>query len=189
MGSYQYLYPESAQKKGQGAKFLCPITKLQHHLSTILYVDDTDLFHIDLTKDKWVEDVHITMQESIDSWGNLLIATRGVLQPSKCFYSIISFEWTNGKWRYAKNNIRGEYGITVPLPCGGKAAISHKSFSHAKKTLRAMTSPDGNSSTSICMMQDKAQQWINDVCGGHLHHRNVWFLYSSGHKSDMDYAA
>jgi hypothetical protein len=39
-----------------------------------------------------------------------------------------------------------------------------------------MTSPNWNSSTSICMMQDKAQQWINDVRGGHLHCRNVWFL-------------
>jgi hypothetical protein len=150
--------------------------KLQHHLSTILYVDDTDLLHIDLTKDKQVEEVHIAIQESVNSWGNLLIATGGVLHPSKCFYSIISFEWTNSKWRYAKNNIHGEYGITVPLPGGKKAAISHKSVSHAEKTLGAMTSPDGSSSTSIRMMQDKAQQWINDVCISHLHCRNVWFL-------------
>ncbi len=35
---------------------------------------------------------------------------------------------------------------------------------------------DGDSIASICMMQDKAQQWINDVRGGHLHCRNVWFL-------------
>ncbi len=39
-----------------------------------------------------------------------------------------------------------------------------------------MTSQDGNSSASIRMMLDNAQQWINDVRGGHLHHRNVWFL-------------
>ncbi len=37
-------------------------------------------------------------------------------------------------------------------------------------------SPDGDSIASICMMQDKARQWINDVHGGHLHHRNIWFL-------------
>jgi hypothetical protein len=83
--------------KGHSAKFLCPITKLQHHLTAILYVDDTDLLHINLTQDKWVEDVHVAIQESVNSWGNLLIATRGVLQPRKCFYSIISFEWTNSK--------------------------------------------------------------------------------------------
>jgi hypothetical protein len=158
-------------KKGHGAKFVCPITKLEHHLSAILYVDDTDLLHIDLTKDEQVEDVHIPIQER----GNLLIVTRRVLQPSKCFYSIITFEWTNCEWLYAENNIRREYGITVPLPGSRKTAISHKSVTHAKKTLRAMTSPDGDSIASICMMQDKAQQWINNVPGGHLHCRNIWF--------------
>jgi hypothetical protein len=122
-------------KKGHGAKFVCPITKLKHHLSAILYMDDTDFLHIDLPKDEQVEDVHIAIQESINSWGNLLIATGGVLQPSKCFYSIISFKWTNSEWSYTENNIRGEYGITVPLPGGGKAAISHKSVTHAEKHL------------------------------------------------------
>ncbi len=139
-------------------------------------MDDTDLLHIDLTKDEQVEDVHIAIQESINSWENFLIATRGVLQPSKCFYSIISFKWTNGEWLYTENNIHGEYGITVPLPGSGKAAISHKSVTHAEKTLGAMMSPDGDSIASIRMMQDKAQQSIKDVHGGHLHCRNVWFL-------------
>jgi hypothetical protein len=64
----------------------------------------------------------------------------------------------------------------VLLPGGGKAAISHKSITHAEKTLGAMTSPDGDSIASIRMMQDKAQQWINDVHGGHLHCCNIWFL-------------
>ncbi len=79
-------------KKGHGAKFYCLITNLQHHLLAILYVDDTDLLHIDLTKNKSVDKVHDAIQNSVNSWGNLLIATGGVLQPSKCIYSIILFE-------------------------------------------------------------------------------------------------
>jgi hypothetical protein len=39
-------------KKGHGTKFYSPITNLQHHLLAILYVDDTNLLHINLTKDK-----------------------------------------------------------------------------------------------------------------------------------------
>jgi hypothetical protein len=155
-------------KKGHGTKFLCPITKLQNHLSAILYVDDTDILDIDLTKDERVKDVHHAIQESVNSWGNLLIATGGVLQLNKCFFSIISFNWTNSKWKYGNNSIGGGFGITVPLLGGRKAAISHKGISHAEKTLGAMTSPDGDSSTSIRMMRDKAQQWINDVCNGHF---------------------
>jgi hypothetical protein len=120
--------------------------------------------------------VHAAIQDSLNSWGNLLIATGGALQLSKCFYSIIFYKWTIREWKYANNSLKGKFGITVPLPNGSKAAMEHKSVGHAEKTLGAITSPDGNSSASIQMMQDKAQQWINSVQKGHLHHCNIWFL-------------
>ncbi len=144
------------ERKDTGAKFYCPITNLQHHLLAILYVDDTNFLHIDLTKDKTVEEVHAAIQDSVNSWGNLLIAPGGVLQPSKCFYLIISFEWKNGVWAYANNLLRGKFGISVPLPGGSKASTDHKSVDHAEKTLGTMTSPDRNSGASICLMQEKA---------------------------------
>ncbi len=82
----------------------------------------------------------------------------------------------NGEWKYNNNGLKGKFNITVPFPNSSKAAIKHKSVGHVEKTLGAMTSPDGNSSTSIQMMQDKAQQWINAVQNGHLCHCNFWFL-------------
>jgi hypothetical protein len=54
-------------RKGHGAKFACSITKLAKHLLAILYVDDTDVLHIDLTKNKTVSKVHTAIQESINS--------------------------------------------------------------------------------------------------------------------------
>jgi hypothetical protein len=119
-------------KKGHGVKFYCSITNLQHHLSAILYVDDTNLLHIDLAKDKRVGKMHNATQHSVNSWGNLLIAIGGVLQPSKYFYSIISFEWTNGIWKYANNSLKGEFGISVPLPGGNEAMIDHKRIEHVE---------------------------------------------------------
>ncbi len=79
-------------RKGHGVKFFCPITQLRHHLSAILYVDDTNLLHIDLTKNESMDKVHVAIQDSINSWGNLLTATGEALHPTKCFYSIISFK-------------------------------------------------------------------------------------------------
>jgi hypothetical protein len=83
---------EAHGKKGHRAKFYCPITNLQHHLLAILYVDDNDLLHINLTKEETVDEVHAAIQDSVNSWGNLFIATSGALQPRKCFYLIISFK-------------------------------------------------------------------------------------------------
>ncbi len=137
------------RKKGHRAKFLCPITQLQHHLLAILYINNTDLLHIDLTKNENVNEVHRAIQDSVNSWGNLLIATEGVLQPAKCFYSIISFEWNNGDWSYASNNSKEELRITVPLLGGDNAPINHKPVKHAEKTLGAMALPHGGQDDSI----------------------------------------
>jgi hypothetical protein len=156
-------------RKRHSAKFVCPITKLGKHLLGILFVDDTDLLHIDLTNNETIDEVHMTIQVSVNSWGNLLIATGGALQPSKYFYSITSFDWINGVWIYASNADKEEFGVTVPHPGGGKAGIGHKAVSHAKKTLGMMTSPDRDSWAAIVMIQEKAQQWMNDVWNGHLH--------------------
>jgi hypothetical protein len=101
------------EKKGQGEKFTCPITQLKHQLSAILYVDDTDLWLIDLSKNETVGKVHRAIQDSMYSWGNLLLATGGVLQPTKCFYLIIWFNWKDGKWCYANIALRGEFGVSV----------------------------------------------------------------------------
>jgi hypothetical protein len=163
------------KKKGHGAKFLCPITQLQHHLLAILYVGITDLLHINLAKHESIDEVHLAIQESVNSWGNLLIATGGALQPAKCFFSIILFKLKNGDWSYKSNASKQELGITVPLPGAGRASINHKLVEHAEKTLGAMMLPNGNSNLAIEMMQEKAQQWINAVRNGHLHGRNVWF--------------
>jgi hypothetical protein len=163
------------KKKDHGAKFLCPITQLQHHLSAVLYISNTNLLHINLKNHESIDEVHLAIQESVNSWGDLLIVTGGALQPAKCFFSIISFGWKNGNWSYESNTSKQKLGITVPLPGGGRASIDHKLVEHAEKTLGVMTSPNGNSDSAIEMMQEKAQQWINAVRNGHLHRCNVWF--------------
>ncbi len=70
--------------------------------------------------------MHTAIQESVNSWGNLRIATGGALLTSKRFYSIISFDWINGAWKYASNVQKEEFGVTVPLLGGGKARIGHR---------------------------------------------------------------
>jgi len=65
------------KKKGHGAHFLCPISELKTDLVAILYVDDTDIIHLDMSKDDSVADTHAALQASVMSWGNLLIATGG----------------------------------------------------------------------------------------------------------------
>jgi hypothetical protein len=73
-------------KKGHGAKFRCPITNLSAHILAILHVNNTNLLHINFDNDESINDAHAAIQNRVNSWGNLLIATGVALKPEKCFY-------------------------------------------------------------------------------------------------------
>jgi hypothetical protein len=70
-------------KKRHSITFQCLISHLSANILAILYVDDTDLLHINFDTDETVNDAHAAIQNSVNSWGNLLIATGVTLKPEK----------------------------------------------------------------------------------------------------------
>ena len=129
---------------------MCPISIKSSKLSAIIFVDDTDLIHINLAAEEDVDDVHYAMQESINNWGELLIASGGTLNPDKCFAYLISYWWTaQGKWRYTANEDREECGFKVPLPDGSSAPIRHLGVDQAEDTLGIFSCPSGKQTEMI----------------------------------------
>jgi hypothetical protein len=80
------------KKKGHGAHFTCPITKLKNHIAGIIYIDSTDLVFFKMEEDQGKEDLFLCLQEAITNWGKLLLASGGALKPIKCFFHLISFQ-------------------------------------------------------------------------------------------------
>ena len=74
------------KRKGHGAKFLCPITKLKSHIAGVIFVDDTDLIHLNMEANESADETLVHLQDSITNWGKLLLPTGGALKPSKCFF-------------------------------------------------------------------------------------------------------
>jgi hypothetical protein len=164
----------SVHWRRMGGKVMGPSSSVQSHNCGIIFQQYSKLMTPICCR---LTSQRMAIQDSINSWWNLLIATGGVFQPEKCCYSIVFFKWTNGVWHYMQNAlVWGEFGITVPLPGGSKARISHKPVNHLEKTLGAMTLLDSNISSAISMMQEKAQWWINATRNGHLHCCNVCLL-------------
>jgi hypothetical protein len=62
-------------KKGHGAQFLAPISGRTCHLIGGLFVDDTDLFHLDMQRVETAVEAHARLQDSVLNWGRLLLAT------------------------------------------------------------------------------------------------------------------
>ena len=95
---------------------MCPVSVARGELSAILFVDDTDVIHFDMDKNETALEAHAKLQESVESWGNLLMASGGMLKPVKCFYYLISFVWdAQGRWRYAKNENNNDFQSLFPL--------------------------------------------------------------------------
>jgi hypothetical protein len=164
-------------KQGHGATFRCPISGTSSKLAAILYVDDTDVIHLRLDEDESVEETHEQLQASVLSWGNLLIATGGLLKPAKCFYHIISFDWMpDGIWRYANNEDREDLQIMVPQPEDTLAAIAHLGVSEASRTLGSMSAPSGDPTSALMRVKEKAQGWIDTAKNTKLSQRHLWFL-------------
>lgn len=166
------------KRKGHGATFLCPISQVISHLAAILFVDDTDVIHFRMDANESVWEAHCQLQDSVLSWGNLLIATGRSLKPAKCFYHLISFAWKQDRsWQYANNEEVEELAIVIPQPDNSVTAISHLGVHEASKTLGSMmTCPSGDPSAALKRVQEKGQGWIDMAINAGNPRRSIWFL-------------
>ena len=71
------------KRKGHGATFVCPISRKVSNLAAILFVDDSDIIHMRMDREESADEAHLAVQQSIDSWGGLLMAAGGAFKPEK----------------------------------------------------------------------------------------------------------
>ena len=71
---------DAHRQEKHGATFRCPITKKFKKIAAILFVDDTDLLHINLEQQELLEETHEALQLSVTSWGSKLRASGGVIE-------------------------------------------------------------------------------------------------------------
>jgi hypothetical protein len=55
--------------KGHKAHFLAPLSQVWQSLLVILYVNDTNLLHLNMNTDASVQEFHATLQCAIKNWG------------------------------------------------------------------------------------------------------------------------
>ncbi len=161
--------------KGHGAHFIAPLSQVRSSLSVILYVDDTNLLHLNMDGDEMIFETHAALQCAIENWGKLLIATGGTLKPKKCFFHLIDFQWTwQGGWRYIGYHEDETAAVFVPLPNGTLAPIQHRAVDDAQKTLGIITCPSGDSTGSLTQMKEKTKKWLDALTSGRLHCCLMW---------------
>jgi hypothetical protein len=162
---------------GHGAIFLCPISDAFQQVSTIMYDNDTDSLHINMTEDESIVSTHAALQHSIDNCSQLLIAIGSSLKPEKCFFYLISYKWKrDGTWSYSHNELRHKLGITVSLPRGSEAAIEHLAIDTPLTTLGITTCPSASPSPAIITIKEKALQCAHAVTTSRLGPKAFHFI-------------
>jgi hypothetical protein len=163
------------RKKGHGAFFISPISGLECQLIGGLFVDNTDLIHVDMRTWEDLALAHHSLQEAVENWGQLLIATGGALKPVKCSYYLILFRCKKDvTWAYKDNTEDEDLRIDVPMVDGSKAQIKQLPVSKAIKTLGSMTCPSGCNKAALERMQQQGQDWVDRVISGKVSRRNIW---------------
>jgi len=119
-------------------------------------VDDTDLCI--LGSHVYRQSVRDEMQCSVDHWEGLLQATGGALVPTKCFWYLINFRFTNNKWMYAnKSHHPGK--ITIKDDRQNWVAIPRLETNKACRMLGVHLAPDGNWEMELQYLLSVMSDW------------------------------
>ncbi len=133
------------RQKGHGAHLVAPISGKSGQLIGRLFLDDNDLFHVDIRSIAAMKEAQRKFKESVTNCGRLLIATGGALQPSKCSYYMLSFKWNSqGQLSYKANHTNNNMSITVLISNSPPEEIQHLVVNDVVKTLGCMTCPAGD---------------------------------------------
>jgi hypothetical protein len=80
-----------------------------------------------------------------------------------------------GGWQYIAYHDDKSTVVTIPMPNGTMAPITHLAVDNAQKTLGVVTCPPGDSACSLCQMKEKAQKCLDSLTAGRLYCRMMWF--------------
>ena len=78
------------KRLGHGVNFVGAWSGDAFYLAAVLFVDDSDLFHMALSRMESDKDFMAKVQEATFDWGGLVQATVGSLKPIKCYWYMLS---------------------------------------------------------------------------------------------------
>ena len=194
------------RREGHGVTVTSPISKKSCKKAGLLYVDDTNLW-AGMSAEDSLDDVVYKAQESIQCWGELLMATGGALNPEKCHWTVHDMvPRGDGSWEYrrcrpAASTIEEgkvvpgtdmmedfdegfevadeveNHQLKVPQLTGDAAVIAQLQSCQAKKNLGLYAPPEGSSEPQFAAMRDRVDEWTNNIKNSDLPPRSVWLSY------------
>ena len=192
------------QKAGHGVTVTISISKNTCKQSSILYVDNTNLW-AGLSAEDDLDAAIYKAQEGIDSWGKLLIATGRALNPDKCKWTVHSMvPQADGLWEYRRcksalstikegevmpdtvmvdNNSDNhdsidDFQMTIPQATGDVAVIEQLQLCQKIKNLGLCAPLEGGTEPQFSAARNRVDNWTTNLRNSHLPTRSAWLSYN-----------
>ena len=184
----------SLQGNGGGPAFWwamsCVLVTLLHHrghtssicsalaqemttLAGLLFVDDTDLIAFGTSCSTPPATVAAALQEAVLTWQAGLHATGGALKPEKCSWGILAYYFVGGTARlHTKSTLPGL--LQAHTPQGDLEEIDRKDPAEAIRVVGVMQALNGDMSAQVTTLEEKANQWAENIKNGWLNRRLAW---------------
>jgi hypothetical protein len=168
-------YDEGVYRKGGHVSTMAsPVSGTPIKFMGKIFVDNTDL--LTMLQDVFsVTEILPIAQANLDKWASLLIATGSALNPSKCYWYMISHKCRNKEWEY-DNNTR--HKLTILLPGGDRTEIVQLLVMEGKKMLGVWSSPMGSDTKHLQeVVFGKTSNWVRRLKNVHLPVHLAWKAY------------
>ena len=161
--------------------FFSPLSAIIVTLSLIAFVDDTELFI--MNNEDNVSELKQQAESAINLWRELLYVTGGIMRPSKCSWTMLSYDKQSmkDKVKVINNNI-GE--ICIPSEDGQLSSISRYEADIPKEYLGVLQPANGSDEPQLHRLTAKVEEWNNLIQQSKLPPAlNLKAIYSKIHKS------
>ena len=163
-----------------------PISGTDLVLIGFAYVDDSDLFVYSIKDD--ISTTAAKMQKIIDSWEKSAKVTGGAISPSKCWWYMIEFEWSEEcEWKYVSMNDEQNINMYVNDHEGQRHMIKYLPPNVANEMLGVYLAPDGNNCTQIQQMTSKANKAAEIIRTSNVRPHEAWIGLSTMTMKSLDY--
>ena len=172
---------EILHEEGFASDFMFSISKGLFHLCGFSYVDDCDLLYVGTE----INIVAEKLKGMIAMWDDLMEVNGGAIAPDKCWWYLVDFQWRNGKW-YMVNGGKG-HSLTVRDKDKTVCTLPNLPPSTAKQMLGVFLSPDGDESTQLAYLSEKAQKWMEFIRVGGLDWTSCWIALKTTIWKSLEY--
>ena len=174
------------KKAGHGIHFLTSISLMAVSLVVFAFVDDTDLVIAASNCEDQVETLFPEIQNALDRWSGLLIATGGSLAPEKSFHYLIDFEWADKQWNYRKSTeIEGDF--TLSMKDQSRHFLQRYDTDRAEQTLGVYLSMDGNEEKQFQSLYDQSKKFATQIYTSKCNEDAAEYTFRSSFLKTLEY--